>query len=299
MLKKLAILFLAMFFVVPSAFAGNMPEFDAVCDDHLNVFNDAIKDCVVANNLINEHSCWDMFDPLTALMDIDDLLGINLPEPDPSSLPAGEFCTPQETFYTTAADAALDPCFGECPGLVDYQSCKTGPWVETYYQWLTVLQMMPETDLDLNIRDCVLKENQTDIWFYAQQTGRYRQANGKLVFKKNMNPRVTVCAVPGPKASPGFTKAFHMDARKMPNLGLTCLDDKLYTSKALWEEGIVMTMPVHNGTSVGGDPQYVLREGDMMLVTFNIPFNNPVDIWYGPDNVVIKYVGIIGMEMTS
>ena len=294
MSKKLTILFLGMVFVASSAFAGNIPEFDAVGDDSSNVFNDAIKDCVVAaHNQINLASDW--FLPVTSLMDC-----LGLRNDDPTSLPLGNYFIAQETFYTTAADAAADPCFDDC--FVDvggYESNKTGPWVQTSYQWLIVLQMMPETDLDLNIRDCVLKENQRNIWFYAQQTGRYRQADGKLVFKKNMNPRVTVCAVPGPKASPGFTKAFHMDARKMPNLGLTCLDDKLYTSKALWEEGIVMTMPVHNGTSVGGDPQYVLREGDMMLVTFNIPFNNPVDIWYGPDNVVIKYVGIIGMEYTT
>ncbi|MDL1976589.1 MAG: hypothetical protein LWX52_00565 [Deltaproteobacteria bacterium] len=291
MSKKLTILFLGMVFVASSAFAGNIPEFDTVGDDSTNVFNDAIKDCVVAaHNQINLASDW--FLPVTALMDC-----LELRNDDPSSLPTGEYFTAQETFYTTAANAAPDPCFDVCLG--GYESNKTGPWVQTSYQWLIVLQMMPETDLDLNIRDCVLKENQRDIWFYAQQTGRYRRGDGKLVFQRNMNPRVTVCAVPGPKASPGFTKAFHMDARKMPNLGLTCLDNKLYTSKALWEEGIVMTMPVHNGTSVGGDPQYVLREGDMMLVTFNIPFNNPVDIWYGPDNVVIKYVGIIGMEMTS
>ena len=288
MSKKLTILFLGMVFVASSAFAGNIPEFDAVGDDSTNVFNDAIKDCVVANNPINLASDW--FLPVTARMDC-----LELRNDDPSSLPTGEYFTAQETFYTTAADAAPDPCFDVC--LDGYESNKTGPWVQTSYQWLIVLQMMPETDLDLNIRDCVLKENQRDIWFYAQQTGRYRQANGKLVFKKNMNPRVTVCAIPGPKST--YPIAFHMDARKMPNLGLACLDHKLYTSKALWEEGIVMKMPVHNGPSVGGDLQYILREGDMMLVTFNIPFNNPVDIWYGPDNVVIKYVGIIGMEMTS
>lgn len=288
MLKKLAILFLGMVFVASSAFAGNIPEFDAVGDDSANVFNDAIKDCVVDNNPINFGSNW--FNPVTALIDCEELRG-----DDPTSLPLEVFHIAQETFYTTAADPAPDPCFNDC--LDGYDSCKTGPWAATSYQWLIVLQMMPETDLDLNIRDCVLKENQTNIWFYAQQTGRYRQANGKLVFKKNMNPRVTVCAIPGPKST--WHGAFYMDARKMPNLGLTCLDHKLYTSKALWEEGIVMKMPVHNGTSVGGDPQHILREGDMIFVQFDIPFNNPVDIWYGPDNVVIKYVGIIGMQYTN
>jgi hypothetical protein len=41
---------------------------------------------------------------------------------------------------------------------------------------------------------------------------------------------------------------------------------------------------------------FVLREGDAMDVQFDIPWDNPVDIYYGPDNVVIKYVGIIGLS---
>ena len=286
MKKKLAILFFVMAFVAGSAFAGNIPEFDAVGNDSTNVFNDSIKDCVVANNGINLLSNWfftvsEIIDPL-----------------DPTTLPLGAYGLAQETFYTTAADAAPDPCFDAC--LVNgYNSHKTAPWLPTFYQWLIVLQMMPETDLDLNIRDCVLKENQTDIWFYAQQTGRYRQSNGKLVFKKLRNPRLTVWAIPGPKASPGFDDPFLMDARKMPNLGAVTLDNRLYTSKALWEEGIVMALPEPLGSNDDGDPQYVLREGDMMFVQVNIPYNNPVDIWYGPDNVVIKYVGIVGMDYTT
>ncbi len=85
----------------------------------------------------------------------------------------------------------------------------------------------------------------------------------------------------------------------MPTLGATCLQQKLYTSKALWEESIVMKMPVHGKIGLDGRLQYVLREGDMMLVQIDIPWNNPVDIWYGSDNVIIKYVGIIGMQITT
>ncbi len=60
-----------------------------------------------------------------------------------------------------------------------------------------------------------------------------------------------------------------------------------------------MALPEPLGSNDDGDPQYVLREGDMMFVQVNIPYNNPVDIWYGPDNVVIKYVGIVGMDYTT
>jgi hypothetical protein len=158
--------------------------------------------------------------------------------------------------------------------------------------------MMPETDLDLNIRDCVLKENQRNIWVYAQQTGRWRQTNGKLVFAKNKNPRVTVKALPGIR-QPGAPAPFIMDARRMPGLGLTALDAKLYTSKALWEEGIVMKLPEPGTFNQLGQPVFVLREGDLLAVKIDVPWNNPVDIYYGPDNVVIKYVGIIGMDLTT
>ena len=42
-MKKVAILLVALMFTVP-AFAGNIPEFDAVGDDSANFFNDFIKD---------------------------------------------------------------------------------------------------------------------------------------------------------------------------------------------------------------------------------------------------------------
>jgi hypothetical protein len=294
MLKKLAIIFLAMFFVVPSVFAGNIPEFDTVGHDHLNVFNDAVTDCVVLNNVINSQSNWWWNYPLAGPIEFDPITG----EVVEDTLPLGEDGKAQEAFYTNAADPESDPCFNTCIGLEDYDSCKIGPWPgdELIYQWLIVLQMMPETDLDLVIRDCVLKENQDNIWFYAQQTGRYRQTNGKLVFKRNMNPRVTVTAINGPKHK---FRPFKIDARKMPNLGLTCLNKSLYTSKALWEEVIVMKMPVRQGANGDGEVESVLREGDMLLVQVDIPWNNPVDIWYGPDNVVIEYVGIINMKMVQ
>ena len=272
MFKKLALLVLFVAFISAPALAGNVPEFDAVGDDSANFFNDFIKQMVVENNInasnvkINEYS---------------DFTSYALPDD-----------TPVEFFGTSASGDRPSPCF---PGYSDY---KAGPWFPNYFEWRIVLQMAPETDLDLNIRDCVLKENQRNIWLFAQQTGRWRQTNGKLVFARNKNPRVSVLALPGLRQPPN-APPFYMDARKQPNLGLVALQDKLYTSKALWEEGIIMKMPEPGTFNKAGQPVFVLREGDMMEVRFNIPWNNPVDIYYGPDNVVIKYGGIVGMDLTT
>jgi hypothetical protein len=265
-MKKLALVILTIMFMTVPALGGNIPEFDTVGDDTANVFNDAIKDEVAANNPINMDS-----DFTTALF---------------QALPA-------EYFETSAAALRGDPCFG----FLDYLSSKAGPWFENYYEWQIVLQMAPETDLDLNIRDCVLKENQRDIWFYAQQTGRYRKANGQLVFNKQANPRMTVKAIAGFKNIVPAGTSFIMDARLMPTLNLKCFDDLLYTSKALWEESMVLAMPEPGGFNQCGNPTFPLREGDIINTRVTVPFNNPVDIWYGPDNVSIKYVGIIGLEL--
>lgn len=271
MFKKLALLVLFVAFVSAPAMAGNIPEFDAVGDDSNNFFNDFIKDMVVANNIDASGVVINGFSDFTGEIYSDGL--------------------PWEFFDTSASGDDPSPCF---PGYADY---KAGPWFPNYFEWRIVLQMAPETDLDLNIRDCVLKENQRNIWFFAQQTGRWRQSNGRLVFNRSMNPRVTVTAFPGIKqvgAAP-----FIMDARRMPGLGLISLDAKLYTSKALWEEGIVIKMPEPGTFNQNGVPVFVLREGDLLRVRFDVPWNNPVDIYYGPDNVIIKYVGILGMDLTT
>lgn len=272
MLKKFALITLAMVFMTVPVLAGNIPEFDTVGDDSANFFNDFIKDSVVANNPINDDS---------------DFTDVWLPHESPLD---GD--PPAEYFWTSAAAARPDPCF---PG---YFSSKAGPWFMNVYKWRIVLQMAPETDLDLNIRDCVLKENQTNIWFYAQQTGRYRKTNGKLVFNKKANPRIEVKAIAGFKNIVPVGTEFWMDARLMPTLRLKCLVDELYTSKALWEESLVLAMPEPGGFNQCGQPVFPLREGDAIYTEVRVPFNNPVDIWYGSDNVSIKYVGIVGLELT-
>jgi hypothetical protein len=248
MMKKLALLVLFVAFVSAPALAGNIPEFDAVGDDSANFFNDFIKDMVVANNIDAGGTVINNFSDFTPYIYTD--------------------LEPWEYFVTSASGDDPSPCF---PGYFDY---KAGPWFPNTYEWRIALQMAPETDLDLNIRDCVLKENMRNIWFYAQQTGRWRQTNGKLVFAKNKNPRVTVLALPGIR-QPAAAAPFYMDARRMPGLGLTALLQKLYTSKALWEEGIVMKMPEPGTFNQLGQPVFVLREGDL-LCQFDIPWNNPV-----------------------
>jgi hypothetical protein len=273
-MKKVAILLVALMFTVP-AFAGNIPEFDAVGDDSANFFNDFIKDMVVANNVDAGGTQINLFS-------------------DFSTVAAGEI----ESFNTSAAGPKPSPCFPINAAGALYEDYKAGPWFPNFFEWNIVLQMAPETDLDLNIRDCVLKENERNIWYFAQQTGRWRQSNGRLVFNRSMNPRVTVTVSPGPRQF-GAPAPFIMDARRMPGLGLTALNAVLYTSKALWEEGIVMKMPEPGTFNQLGQPVFVLREGDVINVRFDIPWNNPVDIYYGPDNVVIKYVGIIGMDITT
>jgi hypothetical protein len=266
MIKKLSLLVLFVAFISTPALAGNIPEFDAVGDDSTNYFNDLIEALVVANNIdasgdnINLFSDWE-----TAGL---------------------------EFFSTSASSADPSPCFP------NYSDQKAGPWFPNFFEWQIVLQMAPETDLDLNIRDCVLKENQRNIWFYAQQSGRWRQSNGRLVFARNKNPRVTVQAIPGIK-QPAGAAPFYMDARRMPGLGLTALLDKLYTTKGLFEEGIVMKMPEPGTFNQLGQPVFVLREGDQLNVRVDVPWNNPVDIYYGPDNVIIRYVGIVGMDLKT
>lgn len=261
MIKKLALLIMLVTFISTPAFAGNMPEFDAVGDDSDNFFNDFIQELVVENNEV-----WDgkvnEFSDFTTIYDAN-----------------GE---PLEFFEALASRLAPSPCFNPSKLIDGYFDRKTAARTAGSYEWQIVLQMQPQTDLDLMIRDCVLEENRSDIWFNAQQTGRYRLSNNKLKFANGANPTITVEAIPGHLQFPG-TQSFLMDARRMPGLGLVTLDDKRYTSKALWQEGLVMKLPEQGKYNKDGDPVFVLREGDQLNVKIAVPSNNPVDIYYGPD----------------
>jgi co-chaperonin GroES (HSP10) len=72
------------------------------------------------------------------------------------------------------------------------------------------------------------------------------------------------------------------------------MDQQLYTSKALWSEGLVMALPQTGNTNASGQAEYNLKQGDKIYVKVEIPGNNTVDLFYGQDNVILKYIGIIG-----
>ena len=273
-MKKVMLILFAVMFVASTAWAGNIPEFDAVGCDWTNVFaagntiqyGQVITNNVGPNGQINKFSAgW--FD-WVKIRDVWTQV-------------------PVEYFKQTAGQLFPDPCF---PGL---QSALVDVWNEAIYEWFIVLQMKPESDLNINIYDCVLKHNQQPpfgpgIWGAAEQTGRYRAADGQLWFVKSANPSITVKAYPGQYATPGFVNPFILTARTLPKLDPVPLDGVLYTSKALWSEGIVVEMPVTTTTT------WALKDGDRIYVKISVPYNNSADIRYGQDSVIIKYIGIMG-----
>lgn len=292
-MRKLSLIFfLAITLATVPALAGDVPEFDAVGDDSANFFNDFIKQSVVDNNIdrfgnkINLASDW----ALAQLIQFD----VNNEDTWPTApdVKLGSGNAPFELFYTSSGSLQPDPCF---PG---YLSALTA--VDNYgkYQWVIVLQMKPQSDLDVNIRDCVLKPNLFDIWTAAEQTGRFRWPWGTLDFIRAANPTMSVHAIPGPFATAGFTEPVVLDARRMPTLRKVLLWEQYYTSKALWEEGLVVVLPQTGNKNQRQDDLYDLHQGDMIFVEVKT-IGGTSDIWYGPDNVIVKYIGIIGTWFTN
>lgn len=296
--KKALLVAVAAVFLATPALAGNEPEFDVVGYDNQNVFNDAIKQMVVDCNLdaylapINYESFWKS--GCKTLLPNQELVNFfNIPNnPDWG-----------EKFVSGSGACFPDPCFGH---LLGYHSVLTDTWNPGSYAWWIILQMKPESDIDLNIRDCVLKHNAA--WMYhdfpcgpvfiaAEQTGRYRADTGQLMFIPTANPMLTVVAYPGPYSQ--FSEPFVMDARTLPGLSITALEDALYTSKAIWEEGVVMVMPETGTSNALGDPVFFLKQGDQIRVSIEIPIGHPADIYYGQDNVSLKYIGICGTEFST
>ena len=286
MIKKTILFLVAIALMATPAFAGNDPEFDTVGCDSTSFFNDWIKMMVVCCNIspggdiVNDYSDWK-----------------NCPE-------TVNGVSVYEEFETTAGMLFPDPCFDTyipdpCePGYMMhkyYDSALTDAFNEGTYTWRIILQKKPESDINLNIVDCVLKHNEFDWCWSSEQTGRYFDPGLGRFFVPTANPTITVRAYPGPYATPGFpSEGVLMDARQMPGLGLLCLDSAVYTSKALWEEGLVMAMPETGLANSCGETQYNLKQGDAIEVTVAIPPNNTTDIYYGPDNVILKYIGIKG-----
>jgi hypothetical protein len=291
----LVIICVALALAAP-VWAGNRPEYDAVGCDYCNGFAaTSLKYQVVTG-----------FNPTNFASDFTrengDVFTDNLGYPiDRVFYQGGAVLYDSfydEWFWTQAAQLKLDTCYG---GVGD---CNTGRIVSALtdaynigvYEWQIVLQMKPETDLNINIFDCVTKHNTFNIVDYAEQTGRYRADWGQLFFVQSANPSITAVAYPGQFATPGFSDGLILDARAMPTLGLVALNQALYTSKAHWEEGIVVKLPQNGDVSTSGQTEYNLKQGDKIFVRVDVPFNNSVDINYGPSNVIVKYVGVIGTE---
>ena len=277
---KLTIVLVAVLALTVPAWSGYVPEFDAVGNDSYNAFAfyNRIQYGQVSNNNVGP------LGPLNAFSDFTDEKKWNL---GPANL--------NEEFLTTAGTLFADPCFGRF-GVV---SALTVSWNESNYEWKIVLQLKPSSDINLNIYDCVKEfnsENSRDFlerWTRFAQTGRYKLDWNAIVFSDMMNPEVTVKAWPGDFATPGFEEPFHMDARTLPGLATVAMKNALYTSKALWSEGIVLVRPTTGGTNESGETTYTLKQGDIIQVQI-YSSQLPVDLYYGPDNVILKYIGFYG-----
>jgi hypothetical protein len=278
MIKRILLLLIAALLISAPALGGR-PEFDAVGDDSANVFNDAVDQYLVTSSfdgLGNEIEHFSDFTQFTTSFG------------------------PAEFFRTQSGGLYPDPCFYYVTGAhAPYLSALTTTYDSGLYEWRIVLQMKPQSDINLKIIDCVMKTGQTDISSSADQTGRYRQPWGQLVFLPSANPSITVTALPGPFATPGFITPITMDARVMPGLVPVALNNALYTSMGLWGETIPLALPATGRINDSGQSVYNLKQGDMIDVLIVIPFNNTVDVRYGSDNVVLKYVGIVGTEYTN
>jgi hypothetical protein len=260
MKKLICIVIFALMTAAPALAA--QPEFDAVGSDDTNIF-------AVDNEL--------QFGAV-----IDNVSGPFGPINKKSSFY-------NEGFSQTAGQLFPDPCF---PGL---DSALTDQGNSASYTWTIVLQMKPMSDIDLNIYDCVLTRDMTNIFGSADQTGRVRDWFGNMIFDPNANPRVTVKAYPGPYATAGFPSyGMVLDARVMPALRVIAMDEVLYTSKAHWDETLVMVLPQTGEVNLSEQREVDLKQGDYITVTVDVPGTNTVDIRYGADSVLLQYIGIEG-----
>lgn len=279
MIKKIFLLLIAASIISTPVLAGSRPEFDAVGDDSANIFNSAVERSIVTSGL-------DGFG--NRIENLSDFKNFTTP------------FGPAEFFETPAAALSPDPCFYYLTGAhAPYLSALTTTYNQGVYEWRIVLQMKPQTDINLDITDCVLKTGETDVFGFADQTGRYRMPWGQLFFIPSANPFIAVRVFPGPFATPGFITPFTMDARTLPALAPVRLNSALLTSKTLSDQTIEMALPATGATNTSGQTVYDLKQGDMIDVIITIPSNSSVDVRYGPDNVVLKYVGIIDTEYTN
>jgi hypothetical protein len=274
-MKKTLLILIAITFMCVPVMAGERPEYDAVGDDAAIYFTDVAKSLVLVNNP------WNFDSDFTAIP-ID-----------------GE---PYE-YFDGPGGLDDDICF---PG---YQShfVPAGFAGGLGFAWKIVLQMRPDTDLDINIIDCVVKPNSETAFGVnpyegAHQTGRYLLMGFLPYFDVTMNPIIRAKAVSGPNAA-GNWDWFYLTARTHPGLRNVVLDGArtYFTSKGIWDESIVVRLP-EPMVPVDGHPgmsESALVQGDMVEIEFQMPAQNPVDIRYGQYSVFIKYVGVDRTDWTA
>jgi hypothetical protein len=296
MIKKGMFVLIAFAMMATPAFADTRPEFDAVGCDISNIFAQGFIEQMVNANAPS--------DPLSA-----DAVLIN----EYSSFIEEEF-----TVDDGAPNLKTDPCFN-CiedsvasavfPELGIYEShvAVSGAAYGTEFEWKIVLQMQPYSDVDLSIRDCVLTPQGLDIWRQAGQTGRYVEPTGATYFHvSSSQPHLTVKAEPGWNAHPSWQAEYcghHcrpiLFGRTMPGIVLRPipLRDIPFTSKGLWEESILIVVPQTGERDCEGRMLYRLSEGDVIVVKLEVPMISPVDVRYGEDNVILRYVGMVNTEL--
>jgi hypothetical protein len=240
------------------------PEFDTVGGDDGNVFNDRVAEEVVARALDGFGNEINLFSDF-----------------------------PEEFFLNAAGQLYPDWCFeGHLSALVD-------PWSEALFAWRIVLQMKPQSDIDVEIVNCVTNGTEPSVWTAASQTGRYRSPWGGTIFIPSANPNITVAAHPGPFATPGFVNPFQLEARQLPTLASLPLYEAFFTGKALWEASLIVSLPVTGQVNALGQPCYSLKAGDAIEITVKVPYNNTAYIRFGRDNVLLKYIGVMGTEYST
>jgi hypothetical protein len=266
--KWSVIIISALLLIGSQAFGGGRPEFDVVGNDNSSHFKDAITTLVLKANPWNTKS---------------DFTG-------------GPF--PVMEYFSPPVQLTDDICYD------GYRSAYTQWRRPARYEWQIVLQMDPQSDLDINIEQCVVKHSSTTVfgkipWEGGDQTGRYQLTDGTVFFIPGANPSITVEASPGPNAVFGFTSPFILTGRTQCGITEIPLKYMSYTGTTIWDSTLVARMPEYMTAAPDGGVEYPLSAGDTIKITIAIPFLNSVDIRYGQDNVTVRYIGVNNTIFTN
>ena len=207
---------------------------------------------------------------------------------------------PSEFFQASPPGTAADPCYSSSG--TSYPSVYSPARLASTFEWEITLQMKPSSDLVVNLNTCVLKAGERDMWTYASQTGTFRTpwAPQDTNFNPSANPHISVKALPGPFAAIGFPAGgFYLDTRKQPDLNIAPLVDKPVTILTFVQEGIVAVLPRQGNSNSLGQTLYELNSGDRIEVVLTVPRNNGADLYFGSQNVFMKYNGTIGSDYTT